>query len=174
MRIVVHNQNAAHHGLPRSTVRLTDSAIDRVWIFAGANQSVNLISASMDVTVCPARCLGPIMEPSSTKNRADLASIVSDAGQARLTETSLRLRVSLNRSSLAIPARGIRGVASVSRIGSSWSGKLSWFSLSPPAVDPCQRKAVSRIAHTLQKASSALTFVAAMFTSAFVFLPRNA
>ena len=117
-------------------MRLTDSAIDRVWIFAGANQCVNHISASMDVTVCPARCLGPIMEPSSTNGRADLASIISHAGQARLTETSLRLRVSLNRSSVAIPARGIRGVASVSRIGRVGQGSC-------PSLKPARRRPMS-------------------------------
>lgn len=63
-------------------MRLTDSAIDRVWIFASANQCVILTSASMDVTVCPARCLGPIMEPSSTNGRAVLRRSSRTSGSA--------------------------------------------------------------------------------------------
>jgi len=51
MRIVVHNQNAAHYGLPPSTLRLTGSAIDRVWIFCG-RESVRDSYFSLDGRYC--------------------------------------------------------------------------------------------------------------------------
>ena len=161
MRIVVNNQNAAHYGLPPSTMRLTDSAIDRVKIFAGANQCVILISASMGVTVCPARCLGPIMEPGSLHKPPSpscvdhLARRGSPADRNEPTPSHLR---SIDHLLQSLPAAFEALLQYLE--WSSWSGKLSW--LSQRAVDPCQRKAVSRMANALQRACSALTFLAAM------------
>jgi hypothetical protein len=131
--IVVHNQNAAHYGLglPPSIMRLTDSAIDRVKIFASANQCVILISALMGATVCPARCLGPIMEPTGLHNQPS-----PTCGDAQLTETSPRPQALRSTHHLCNPwSRHSRRCFSIPK-WSSWSGTLSW-------LKPSRRRPVS-------------------------------
>ena len=79
--------------------------------------------------------------------------------EARLTETSLRPRIFVQSIICYNPCPRLEALLQYLE-WSSWSGKLSW--LNQRAVDPCQRKAVSRMAKALQRASSALTFLAAM------------
>jgi len=90
--------------------------------------------------------------------------------EARLTETSLRPRIFVQSIICYNPFPRLEALLQYLE-WSSWSGKLSW--LKPAPIDPCQRKAVSRMAKALQRASSALTFLAAMSLQTFVFLPRN-
>jgi hypothetical protein len=147
-------------------MRLSDSAIDRVRIFAGANQCVILISASIGVTVCPARCLGSIMEPSRLQERPipscvdHLAHRESPVDQNEPTPpASFNLSSVVNRC-----ARHSRHRFSISN-WSRWSGKLSWLKAAR-----CQRKAASRGANARQDSFVSAYWSRSDVTSAFVLL----
>jgi hypothetical protein len=134
---------------------------------------VILISASMGVTVCPARCLGLLWNRvACTNGQVHLASIISHAGgsaadRSEPAPSGLRSTHHLLQSLPAVFEALLQYLELVELVREAVLDEAS-----APSTR-CQRKAVSRIANLLRRASSALTFLAAMSFQHSYFCRRN-
>jgi hypothetical protein len=101
MRIVIDNQNASHNGFSRRDYAFNETPeISCTAVEMTANQCVILISASMQRTVCPQRCIATIVQLiglAQPGREAHLGLIIGRTDGCRSSKEPTRSRLSVGR-----------------------------------------------------------------------------